>query len=111
VELSEEEAQKIAEFLGLSEADFLEKYIEVRHNAASLHLTSHRNGDCIFLSENRCSVYPVRPLQCRTFPFWPENVKSDHRWKLTAALCPGINQGGLHSEAEIESVLDLMRKD
>jgi len=73
VELTEEEAGNIAEFLGLSETDFLEKFIEVTKDAASLHLKSHENGDCIFLVENRCSIYPARPLQCRTFPFWPEN--------------------------------------
>jgi Fe-S-cluster containining protein len=110
VELTEEEAGKIAKFWGLSETEFLEKFIEVPGNAASLHLISHQNGDCIFLVENRCSVYLVRPLQCRTFPFWPENVKFSLRWEITAALCPGINQGRLYPETEIENILDLMRK-
>ena len=36
--------------------------------------------DCVFLKEDpergrkTCSIYPVRPLQCRTWPFWPENL-------------------------------------
>lgn len=110
VELTEAEAENIAGFLKLSEADFLEKYVELRDQESAFRLKSHENGDCIFLVENRCTIYPARPLQCRTFPFWPENLKSNHRWKITAALCPGINQGRLYPEEEIESIVDLMKK-
>lgn len=110
VELTEDEAENIAGFLKLPEADFLEKYVELQDKGSTFQLKSHQNGDCIFLVENRCTIYPARPLQCRTFPFWPENLKSNHRWKTTAALCPGINQGRLYPEEEIESIVDLMRK-
>lgn len=26
---------------------------------------------CIFLENNKCKVYPVRPHQCLSYPFWP----------------------------------------
>lgn len=29
--------------------------------------------DCIFLqSDNTCSIHQVRPLQCSTYPWWPD---------------------------------------
>lgn len=28
------------------------------------------NGECVFLSEAGCTIYPFRPLLCRTYPFY-----------------------------------------
>ncbi|RMF60300.1 MAG: YkgJ family cysteine cluster protein [Calditrichaeota bacterium] len=106
VEISEEEAVAIANFLKISEAEFLKEYVTGSKDHR-WELSSQPNGDCIFLQDNRCQVYPVRPLQCRTFPFWKENLKSAYRWKLLAGECPGINQGKWHSREEIEAMLKL----
>ncbi len=36
-------------------------------------LKSQANGDCVFLKDGRqCTVYSARPLQCSTYPWWPE---------------------------------------
>lgn len=39
-------------------------------------------GDaCIFLGEdNRCTIYEARPLQCRTYPYWPRMMMSRDEW-------------------------------
>ncbi len=29
-----------------------------------------QNGLCIFLNNNRCSIYKCRPLICKLYPFW-----------------------------------------
>ena len=34
-----------------------------------------KKGACVFLTDCRCSIYDVRPIPCRTWPFWPENLK------------------------------------
>ena len=49
-----------------------------------------REFACIFLDEktNRCSVYPARPLQCRSFPFW-DSLKEISLEELQKE-CPGI---------------------
>lgn len=48
---------------------------------------------CKFFLEGKCGVYPARPTQCRTFPYWPENiVKGDFKDDI-AASCPGIGRG------------------
>ena len=36
-----------------------------------------------------CTVYPVRPLQCRTWPFWPENLSSKQSWDHAASAVMG----------------------
>ena len=47
---------------------------------------------CIYLDgEKKCTVYEARPAQCRSFPFWAENVRSDRSWQLTVSSCPGLD--------------------
>ena len=55
------------------------------------------NGDCTFLDgrTRRCSIYPVRPAQCRTWPFWNSNLESPEMWKRGQNVCPGMGQGEL----------------
>jgi hypothetical protein len=49
-----------------------------------------------------CSIYPVRPVQCRTWPFWNINLKSPDNWNTEAMTCPGMNCGELHDFESIE---------
>lgn len=51
------------------------------------------NGDCVFFESNRCQIHPVKPKQCRLYPFWFKNVRSEQVWRSTGAECPGIGQG------------------
>lgn len=53
-------------------------------------LVEKKNGDCIFLEGKRCSLYEVRPKQCQSYPWWPENLHTEESWKLAAASCEGI---------------------
>jgi Fe-S-cluster containining protein len=48
-------------------------------------------------------VYPVRPTQCRTFPFWREHVRSRAAWDRLADECPGCNQGRRFTPEEIDA--------
>ncbi len=104
VYLSHSDIERLAEFLGISEEEFLEKYTVVRGKFRVLR--DFPNGDCIFLRQDGCSVYPARPTQCRTFPFWRSNISSPHAWERTAAECPGVNVGRLYSRWEIELIAD-----
>ena len=70
------EIEAIAGFLGISIAEFGRRYL--RRVGGSLSLTEKPNHDCIFWDDG-CTVYPVRPTQCRTFPFWPENLETAGR--------------------------------
>ena len=64
------------------------------------------NYDCIFWQNGvGCSIYNARPLQCRSYPFWPAIMDSKESWDEEATNCPGMNQGELHSEKVINEWL------
>jgi uncharacterized protein len=58
-------------------------------------LTEFANGDCTFFDpKNRgCTIYPVRPKQCQTWPFWDSNLRSKKAWEDVKKDCPGAGQG------------------
>ena len=62
---------------------------------------------CVFLEPQtrRCSVYPARPTQCRTFPFWRSSVVEGEWTDEVRALCEGIGRGPLHSIEEAERLM------
>ncbi len=65
-------------------------------------LREKANGDCIFYDKAAgCTIYPVRPRQCRTWPFWESNVETPEAWKRTCEVCPGSGKGELISAEEI----------
>lgn len=65
----------------------LKQIIKKHVNGLYVH---HSYERCYFLNENhQCSIYPVRPLQCRTFPFWPSNFSNSEKLKNLINDCPG----------------------
>jgi Fe-S-cluster containining protein len=89
--VSSEEIAAIAAYLKLSVAEFSRRYL--RRVGGRYSLTELRpHYDCVFLEDRkRCKIYPVRPTQCRTFPFWPENLQSPESWEEAAKRCEGIH--------------------
>lgn len=62
-----EEVPAAAEFCGLSEADFREKYIAY-HDMDGIQMASPRralSGSCIFFKGGKCQIHPVKPFECR----------------------------------------------
>lgn len=102
-----EEIESIAHHLSLSVSEFSKKYI--RRVGKRFSLTEHpKTFDCDFLVGKRCSIYEVRPVQCRTFPWWPHIMKSPEAWRNTATYCEGINpQAKKVSKEKIDEQLDL----
>jgi Fe-S-cluster containining protein len=47
-------------------------------------------GKCIFLKDNRCSIYELRPLICRFYPFELKNLGDNRYTFLYTKKCPGI---------------------
>jgi hypothetical protein len=88
--LNEKEIQAIADHLNLSIKEFSIKYLRLAKGRLSLkeHPTTY---DCVFLKDNKCEIYSVRPTQCRTFPWWPQNLKTEKDWQEAAKYCEGIN--------------------
>lgn len=102
--MDEDEQKAIEDHLGLDHPQFLEEYTKQVGERISLRDLEEDNWNCIMLKDGKCSVYEVRPLQCRTFPFWAQNIFTRREWEETAQECPGIGTGRLYSEEEIESI-------
>jgi Fe-S-cluster containining protein len=97
-----EEIAQLAQFRGLSTEAFGRQY--VRQVGDRLSLIERPGGDCIFWEKQvGCSVYEARPIQCRTWPFWPENIASPEAWEQVTTVCPGSGRGQLYSLEEIEA--------
>lgn len=95
-----DEIQRLADFRGESPEDFSRRY--VRRVGSRHSLTERPNGDCIFWDKSAgCTVYQARPIQCRTWPFWADNVETPEDWEHTKAICPGSGHGRHYSAAEI----------
>ena len=102
VYVNQQEIELLAAFFQISPQAFEAQF--VRQVGSEKSLIERPNGDCIFLdiTSRKCVVYELRPRQCRSFPFWPSNVKTQRAWERICRTCPGCGQGPLHSQEEIE---------
>lgn len=129
--INEEEVDRLAEFLKITPRQVLSRYCRKVGGRWTLNerRTRHGNYDCVFLTEidtprpagtkqlkpgesiplkrRGCSIYPVRPLQCRTWPFWNSNLSSREMWDHAGKKCPGLGRGARSfSREQIESLRD-----
>lgn len=88
--------------------EFEDEY--VRKVGARKSLREFENGDCVFLHPEKrtCTLYSTRPRQCRTWPFWDSNLKSQEDWEQTCEVCPGAGKGQLYSLEVIETQRKVM---
>jgi len=89
--VSPEEIQVMADFLKMPVDKFKRSYLRKVGKRFSL-IEFSKNYDCVFLKDKRCSIYSVRPTQCRTFPWWAENLNSPEAWREAANRCEGIQK-------------------
>ncbi len=68
VRVDDAEVRRIAAFLGLSEASFIERFTRLRRDRRGLSLIEKENGECVFYAGGACSIQDVKPQQCRDFP-------------------------------------------
>jgi len=103
---TKEEIRRISEFLGRTDGWLDRKHL--RRVGFRYSLTERPDGDCIFLTreggKTGCSIYSVRPLQCRTWPFWTTNLASANVWNDAGRSCPGMNNGRHYDFVQIEGI-------
>lgn len=89
------EINAMAARLEMDVAKFEAKY--VRLVGVRKSLTERANGDCTLLDPKtrKCLVYLERPRQCRTWPFWESNIRTEADWQRTCEVCPGSGEGKL----------------
>jgi Fe-S-cluster containining protein len=107
----------IIEHQATKDCIFLSTPLSLRGAKRRSNLNHSQDGDCHGLFQRprndihtldttcrKCAIYSVRPSQCRSWPFWPENLSSPEAWNKAARKCPGINRGRLYSVGEIEEI-------
>lgn len=107
--VSKPEIEAIARFLEVSAAQFTEQH--TRKSGWRRSLREQANWDCEFLQPDGagrkvCTIYPVRPVQCRTWPFWKSNLESPQAWSEAGEGCPGIDKGLRHPLPVIQAALE-----
>jgi len=90
----------IAEFRGEPVEEVRGLYTKA--GSRGLSLREKLNGDCVFYEGGKgCTIYEVRPPQCRTWPFWESNLATPGDWEQTCSICPGSGRGDLIPAEEI----------
>lgn len=72
--VDEERIKILQEYFSLSLEEVQEKFlIKVGARFSFKEKPYEKGWACIFFDEEKknCSIYEIRPEQCRTFPFWP----------------------------------------
>ena len=108
--VSESEVAGMAAALKMDVSLFKRKFIRTRNQ--KLALVEKKNGDnfdCVFLKDNKCQVYMARPVQCRTYPWWPENLTSEESWMMAAMECEGISDEG--TLVPLEEIQERLKAD
>lgn len=100
--VDEEEIERLAQARGLSVANFGRRFL--RRVDGRISLIERPNGDCVFWQAGAgCTVYEARPVQCRTWPFWPGNIESRQDWERVVRACPGSGQGRVFTLEEVRA--------
>lgn len=101
--ISHGEIDALARHLALSRDDLIQRYLYPFKDSYSIG--EDDDGRCLFY-DGGCTIYLQRPRQCRTFPFWFDNMRSKDRWQKIASQCPGIGSGRLYGREEILVILE-----
>lgn len=105
--LSDDEITRISLFLGITAEQFRRTCARKVGGRYTI-IEQKPSNDCWFLKRDadgakRCSIYSLRPSQCRTWPFWPGNIADSDSWAYAAERCPGVNRGKMFTPEEVES--------
>ncbi|MFW6117237.1 MAG: YkgJ family cysteine cluster protein [Thermoproteota archaeon] len=62
------------------------------------------DGKCFFFKNNLCTIYKIRPLICRFYPFQLKNLGNNSYSFSYTNNCPGIGKGSPIKRAFFESL-------
>lgn len=87
--LAPEEVTGLSEHLGKTEEQFLSEFTRRRLRGwTCLKQSADAARGCVFLdtATNQCGIYERRPVQCKTYPFWPSLLQSEEDWADEAVV-------------------------
>jgi len=108
--VADEEVAPLAAALDMSEDAFLAECVRTRRGGRLLK--ERANWDCILLDPvtRRCRAYEARPLQCRLWPWWQQNLASPEAWAACKRDCPGVGEGPVTPPETIDACLAAERE-
>ena len=81
--------ENISNFLNIDIDDFIKDFLKkVGYKWSIKEIKRDGEYQCIFFDKG-CTIYPVRPRQCRDFPFW-ERYKNPKYIEEVCKECIGI---------------------
>ncbi|HIP34804.1 MAG TPA: YkgJ family cysteine cluster protein [Methanothermococcus okinawensis] len=91
----------ICGYLKIAFKEFVKRYVD--HFNGTVGELRRIKKKCIFLKDNKCSIYPVRPLICRLRPYSIQEIDGQlvltyDSWFLEK--CPGLFVGDIPVEEE-----------
>jgi uncharacterized protein len=95
---NDDEFADLALYMSEPPAQVLERYSE-KVTSGWVKVKTEVNDDptilsrCVFLGDDgkQCSIYAVRPTQCRTYPFWPGLLSNRESWRKESVQSIGTN--------------------
>lgn len=105
--LSKDDISRLITVTGFAFSDFMAKFIRPVDIGTGfmLSLKEKKNNDCIFWGKSGCEAYSARPLQCSSYPFWPNILINEGSWKTESEDCPGIKSDTIVSAEAISAFL------
>jgi Fe-S-cluster containining protein len=104
VYVSQVDLERLACYLRMPVGRFVRKFTRTARGRRML--MSAPGGDCVFLTNKACSVYEARPTQCRTYPWWLDNIQDQESWEEAAKLCEGID----HPSASVVPAAEILEQ-
>jgi len=101
------EAKKISIATNKPIAEFASKI--ANKTPYSYEMTKTEKGNCPFLKNNHCTIYPQRPLICHFYPFELKDPKNQpHKFRYTNE-CPGIGKGKTLKKTHYQKLFQLAK--
>ena len=88
--VSQADIKRLAAFLDIPPGRFVRRFTRMV-NGERILIDNAPSTDCVFLRDRTCTVYEGRPTQCRTYPWWLQNIQDEQSWREAADVCEGIN--------------------
>jgi Fe-S-cluster containining protein len=107
--LLEQEANAISAETGLPKEEFTKEI--TGKSPYCYEMVKGSEGKCFFLKDNQCTIYELRPLICRFYPFELkfEQDKDGHVFSFTLE-CPAIGKGKQVSRRDFEDLFSLAKE-
>lgn len=71
--------------------NFIDQYCD--KSGSRYVLTLGKDGCCIFFdNKKQCTIHPVKPLMCMTWPFIQAVIDHPENWNIMADSCPGMKK-------------------